>query len=154
MRILFLALTLFLISNVSAQTYNGVTLTLRDGSSSIINFTGEHPLIKFADNKLLIITTESTAEFSRTDIVKLNYNEGAGVDNINHNNTSISYNGDAIIFSGLPSNSNLAIYSIDGKLVKSENLTDTNYILPFNSLTQGIYIVTVNGVSTKISISR
>ena len=37
---------------------------------------------------------------------------------------------------------------------KSENLTDTNYILPFNSLTQGIYIVTVNGVSTKISISR
>lgn len=154
MRILFLALTMFFINIASAQTYNGVTLTMRDGSESIINFIGEQPTIKFSENKLLIITDESTTEFSRTDIAKLNYNEGAGIDNINQNSTSITYNGDAIIFAGLPSNSTLAIYSIDGKLVKSENLTDNNYILPFNNLAQGVYIVTINGVSTKISISR
>ncbi len=139
---------------VFAQEYNGITLTMRDGTASVITFKGENPTITYSNNKLIISTTESTTEFDRNNVARLIYNEGANVANIINDNISFNQKEDALIITGLPTNSNISIYSIDGRLINCENSIEDYYILYFNSLNNGIYIVSVNGVSTKISISR
>lgn len=137
-----------------AYEYDGVTLTMADGTTAIVKLSGDQPVIKFVDDKLIIITADATTEFNRADIAQMNYNEGAGIENIGQDNIAINNIGDALIVSGLPSNSNIMIYSIDGCLINNAKSNGEDYVLPFNTLGKGVYIVSVNGVSTKISISR
>ncbi len=137
-----------------SQEYDGITLTMTDGTTTIVKLTGDRPVIKFVDDKFVVTTADATTEFNRSDIALLNYNEGAGIETINQDDISIDSNGDALIATGLPANSNILVYSIDGRLISSEKSNDETFVLQFNSLSQGVYIVSVNGVSTKISITR
>lgn len=155
MKKVFLLLMMMVVANMMySQEYDGITLTMTDGTTTIVKLTGERPTIKFVDNKFVVSTADATTEFNRSDIDRLNYNVGAGVETIYHESISINNNGDALIVTGLPCNSNILIYSIDGQLISREKSNDETYVLQLNSLNKGVYIVSINGVSTKISITR
>lgn len=155
MKKVFLLLMMLVVANVMySQEYDGITLTMTDGTTTIVRLAGERPVIKFVDDKFVITTADATTEFNRSDIARLNYNEGAGVETINQDDIAINNIGDALIVTGLPANSNIMVYSIDGRLISNEKSNDETFVLQFNSLSKGVYIVSVNGVSTKISITR
>ncbi len=138
---------------IHAQEYESVTMTMVNGVTTTVKLSGE-PTIKFVDDKLIITTKEATAEFDRQEIMQLNYNVVAGVENINHDSISVVNNGEALIFENLPANSRIMVYDLSGRLLKSYIADSYIFELPFSSFFKGIYIVRVNGVSTKISVTR
>lgn len=66
------------------------------------------------------------------------------------NEVEVVNKGGVLSFANLPADSEIKLYSVDGKLLKSEVVTD-NYSIIITNLTNGVYIVNVNGVSTKIA---
>lgn len=138
---------------IHAQEYESVTMTMVNGSTTVVTLSGE-PTIKFADGKLIIVTGDATAEFDRQNILRLNYNVVAGVENISRDNTTIENNGSALIFNNLPSDSDIMVYDMSGRLLKNYVVNGKSFELPFDNLSSGIYIVSVNGISTKISVTR
>lgn len=138
---------------IHAQEYESVTMTMVNGVTTTVKLSGE-PTIKFVDDKLIITTKEATAEFDRQEIMQLNYNVVAGVENINHDSISVVNNGEALIFENLPANSRIMVYDLSGRLLKSYIADSYIFELPFSCFFKGIYIVRVNGVSTKISVTR
>lgn len=153
MRTAILLLMMMLGAMIHAQEYESATLTMVNGTTTTVKFSGE-PTIKFTDGKLIITTDEATTEFDRQDIRQLTYNVVAGVENVNRDDISIDNNGEALVFSNLPYGSKVNVYDLSGRLLKSETASGNSFELPFNSLSKGIYIVSVNGVSTKISVTR
>lgn len=153
MRTAVLLLMMMLGVIIHAQEYESVTMTMVNGVTTTVKLSGE-PTIKFVDDKLIITTKEATAEFDRQEIMQLNYNVVAGVENINHDSISVVNNGEALIFENLPANSRIMVYDLSGRLLKSYIADSYIFELPFSSFFKGIYIVRVNGVSTKISVTR
>lgn len=138
---------------IHAQEYESVTMTMVNGVTTTVVLSGD-PTIKFVDDKLVITTKDATAEFDRQEIMQLNYNVVAGIENVNIDNISVVNNGEALIFSNLLENSRIMVFDLSGRLLKSDRSIGSSFVLPFSDLSNGIYIVNVNGVSTKISVKR
>lgn len=138
---------------IHAQEYESITMTMVNGVTTTVVLSGE-PTIKFIDDKLVITTQDATAEFDRQEIMQLNYNVVAGIENVNIDNISVVNNGEALIFSNLLDNSHIMVFDLSGRLLKSDRSLGSSFVLPFSGLSNGIYIVNVNGVSTKISVTR
>ncbi len=138
---------------IHAQEYESVTMTMVNGVTTTVVLSGD-PTIKFVDDKLVITTKDATAEFDRQEIMQLNYNVVAGIENVNIDNISVVNNGEALIFSNLLENSRIMVFDLSERLLKSDRSIGSSFVLPFSDLSNGIYIVNVNGVSTKILVKR
>ncbi len=76
--------------------------------------------------------------------------EGNSVEKTLQNDVEIINIGSVLLFSNLPTDSEIKLYAIDGKLLQNEVATG-NYNINITNLPSGIYIVNVNGISTKIA---
>lgn len=152
-KILILSFLLFGCRVISAQEYNNVVVTLSDGTSQTISLS-EKPIVTIANGKLVIKTDMSTTEFDRANVARFNFDaEVDGVDEILSDDNGVTKDGDNLYFSNLPENSLIKIYSADGSLVK--NMTASGaYKISLAEFSVGVYIVSVNGVSTKIAVTR
>lgn len=153
-KLILLFMTLMFGLIVHSKEYYGITITMRDGSSTTVRLSGE-PVIKFNEEKIVINTNETKAEFDRVNISRLNYSDVNSVEELldSSDNLNISQKGEMLIFEGVPSNSKVLIHNLNG--VRIKNTTASDYCeISLSDLPNGIYIVSVNGVSTKISINR
>ena len=132
-----------------AVDYVGILVTLVDGSTVIVSFE-ENPVIKLQPDKLVVQTDVATTEFNRANVARFNYvTDLSGIDAIAQEQFQIKNNGDALYFNNLPTDSEITLYSTEGKLLKRCAATG-NYTINIADLPSGIYIVSVNGISTKI----
>jgi hypothetical protein len=154
MRKVLMPLFLLLFSSMMlAQEYNNVVVTLTDGTSRTISLS-EKPIVTIANGKLVIKTDMSTTEFDRANVARFNFvSELVGIDEISSDDNEVIKDGDNLYFSNLPENSLIKIYTADGSLVKSMTASSA-YIISLAEFSAGVYIVSVNGVSTKIAITR
>ncbi len=76
--------------------------------------------------------------------------EGNSVEKTWQNDVEVVNKSGILLFSNLPANSEIKLYAIDGKLLNSEVATG-NYSINISNFPTGIYIVNVNGISTKIA---
>ncbi|MBR5898055.1 MAG: T9SS type A sorting domain-containing protein [Muribaculaceae bacterium] len=149
---LFLMLILGLV--VHSKEYYGITIMMLDGSITTVRLSGE-PVIKYCEEKIVITTNETTAEIAQENVVSLSYSDVNSVEDLadSTDNLYISKKGEMLIFENLPTNSNILMHNINGIQIK--NITASDYYeISLSNLSAGIYIVSVNGVSTKISINR
>lgn len=134
---------------MSAMAFTGLKT---DGSSTIISME-ECPIVKFIGDKLLVTTDVSTTEFERPKVKTFNYISPSSIDGINNDGNVVSNTGDSLQFGNLPANSEISVYDVSGKLVKNAT-ADGSYRINISDLSAGVYVVSVNGVSTKITIKR
>lgn len=154
MRKVLMPLFLLLFSSMMlAQEYNNVVVTLTDGTSRTISLS-EKPIVTIANGKLVIKTEMSTTELDRANVARFNFvSDVVGVDRISSDDNGVIKEGDNLYFSKLPENSLIKIYTADGSLVK--NMTASGaYKISLADFSAGVYIVSVNGVSTKIAVTR
>ena len=154
MRKVLMPLFLLLFSSMMlAQEYNNVVVTLTDGTSRTISLS-EKPIVTIANGKLVIKTDMSTTEFDRANVARFNFvSDLVGIDEISSDDNEVIKDGDNLYFSNLPENSLIKIYTADGSLVKSMTASGA-YKIFLAEFSAGVYIVSVNGVSTKIAITR
>ena len=154
MRKVLMPLFLLLFSSMMlAQEYNNVVVTLTDGTSRTISLS-EKPIVTIANGKLVIKTDMSTTEFDRANVARFNFvSDLVGIDEISSDDNEVIKDGDNLYFSNLPENSLIKIYTADGSLVKSMTASSA-YIISLAEFSAGVYIVSVNGVSTKIAVTR
>lgn len=133
-----------------AEGYAGILVTMVDGSTATISFD-ENPVIKLQPEKLIVQTDVATTEFDRSAVARFNYvTDLSGVDAIKYGDFEVKDNGASLHFSNLPADSDIKLYSTEGKLLKSATATGS-YHIGIADLPAGVYIVNVNGVSTKIA---
>ena len=154
MRKVLMPLFLLLFSSMMlAQEYNNVVVTLTDGTSRTISLS-EKPIVTIANGKLVIKTEMSTTELDRANVARFNFvSDVVGVDRISSDDNGVIKEGDNLYFSNLPENSLIKIYTADGSLVKSMTASGA-YKISLADFSAGVYIVSVNGVSTKIAVTR
>ena len=133
-----------------AESYEGILVTLVDGTTTTISFS-EKPVIKFQSDKLVVHSDAVSTEFDRSKVSRFNYvgDVTTRVDVVVKNDVKVFNKGGVLLFANLPVNSEIRLFSADGKLLKRDISTD-NYVLNITDFSSGIYIVKVNGVSTKI----
>ena len=133
-----------------AESYEGILVTLVDGTTTTISFS-EKPVIKFQSDKLVVHSDAVSTEFDRSKVSRFNYvTDLSGVDGIDRSAVTIGNNGSTLYLSNLPTDSAIDVYSSDGKLLESVRTTG-NHTIEISGLPAGVYIVSVNGVSTKIT---
>lgn len=138
---------------MSAMAFTGLKVTLTDGSSTVISMS-ERPVVKFIGDKLVVTTDVSTTEFNRSKVKTFNYQAViSSIDDISGDGNMVSNIGESLQFSNLPTGSVITVHDVSGKLVKSA-IADGNYRINISDLSAGVYLVSVNGVSTKISVNR
>ena len=153
MRKLILTLLLLSVVVTHAQEYSKVVVTLTDGTSRTISLS-EKPIVTIANEKLVIKTEMTTTEFDRANVSRFNFiSDVDGIEEIESDIQDVYNDGDHLCFSNLPENSLIEIYATDGTLLKRETASGT-YKITLAELSAGVYIVSVNGVSTKIAVTR
>ena len=151
MKKLLLTMLLMAMGFVSyAEGYAGILVTMVDGTTATISFD-ENPVIKLQPEKLIVQTDVATTEFDRSAVARFNYvTDLNGVEVIEKNDVEVVNKGGVLSFANLPTASEIKLYSVDGKLLKNEIATGS-YTLELTNLSTGVYILNVNGVSTKIA---
>lgn len=153
MRKLILTLLLLSVVVTHAQEYSKVVVTLTDGTIRTISLS-EKPIVTIANGKLVIKTEMTTTEFDRANVSRFNFiSDVDGIEEIESDVQDVYKDGDNLCFSNLPENSLIEIYATDGTLLKRETASGT-YKITLSDFSAGVYIVSVNGVSTKIAVTR
>ena len=153
MRKLILTLLLLSVVVTHAQEYSKVVVTLTDGTIRTISLS-EKPIVTIANGKLVIKTEMTTTEFDRANVSRFNFiSDVDGIEEIESDVQDVYNDGDNLCFSNLPENSLIEIYATDGTLLKRETASGA-YKISLSEISAGVYIVSVNGVSTKIAVTR
>ena len=153
MRKLILTLLLLSVVVTHAQEYSKVVVTLTDGTIRTISLS-EKPIVTIANGKLVIKTEMTTTEFDRANVSRFNFiSDVDGIEEIESDVQDVYNDGENLYFSNLTENSLIEIYATDGTLLKRKTASGT-YKITLAELSAGIYIVSVNGVSTKIAVTR
>lgn len=106
------------------------------------------PEITMENDKLSITTTATTAEFDLYKVKTFTFSTSTGIETIEKQGFSL--NGNAIVLDG--ESSKVRIFSIDGKAVPAKPIIyGDKTIVNLNSLDRGVYIVSANGKSVKIT---
>lgn len=113
----------------------------------------ETPVTTFKDGQLVITTSSETIYYPLADVSKYTY-EGIseGIDNVlAPGMIEISHNNEVVMVKGMPADAEMAIYSIDGKLLAScRAVAGKTAMLTLTPFPAGIYIVQAGGTSYKI----
>ncbi|MBE6309766.1 MAG: T9SS type A sorting domain-containing protein [Bacteroidales bacterium] len=148
----FLVSSLLLLFTLSVKAYSGIEVTLTDGTGMVITMS-ERPVITFSGDKLVVKTETGITELVRSKVKTFNYLTSSSVEELKVGDFKVSDTGDMLLFNNLPAGSEITVCDISGKLVKSAT-AEGNYRINVSDLSSDVYIVSVNGVSTKIVIKR
>ena len=149
---MIISLMLLLPFIMSASGFGSIKVTMIDGSTTIISMS-ERPVVKFIGDKLVVKTDVTTTEFERSKVKTFNYHVSSSIGKISIGNNIVNNTGDNLLFDNLPVDSEITVHDVSGKLVKSV-LAAGRYKLNIMELTAGVYVVSVNGISTKIAVKR
>ncbi len=147
-------LTFFLLLNVgclrlSAQTNATLVLWHADGTTTDVELY-LRPRIEFSGDKIFIMSTVLNMEFSKDDIVRFSYKgEGTGIDSPRQD-ADYSQEGDRLVFHGISSTDQVSVYNTNGVRVPVRlSATSNGFALPLSALSKGIYLLNVNGKTSK-----
>jgi len=112
------------------------------------------PNVTFTDDQVVVTTDVADVfYYSLPNMWKFTYQwtPGSGLNNIAADNTMMKYDGSSIVFPALEAGSKISVYAANGMLVMDKTVgTAGEYAFPLNSLSQGVYMVNVNGKTYKI----
>lgn len=158
MKLKFLALVALLLplsaQTMSAEAYKSLKILMTDGSSVYVN--GEKNLTaSFVGDDLTFNTGEKTIVSLPTKDVKgwefSNEQISTDVESLLNNNICLTQEYDHLTLKGLPENSQVSLYSMNGEILENLIASESCQIKTAG-LQAGAYILKCNNVSFKILI--
>lgn len=145
--IVILLLALFS-SRMNAQ---GLVIWHSDGSTTEIKLFNK-PLVQFAGDKVLVTSPVINLEYDKNDVLRFTYKDIDTKISKPEARTDIEQKDGQIIFHNVSSADKVAIYKADGIRVPVQlSFQGGNAALPLSSLPSGVYLLSVNGRTSKFT---
>ncbi len=150
---LWLALLLLTLTlNVGATGYQRVSVMLHDGSVSQIDLSDDMKTT-FDDKNVVFSDGRFFMEFEKVLIEKFEFHKISGIRPAITSDAAPVIKSGILTLSGLSENSMVAVYATSGSCIMKKLFSGTCSI-DFNDYPSGVYIISVNNVSYKISITK
>lgn len=148
-RTLLIVFAAFFAIAAGATSYDVVSVDLNDGSKVDIALTGNLSL-SFNSTHLLVKGTDADFEIPKEKILSFSHSGESAIKEIAPD-SSVDLDGRTLHFKGLTDGSLISVYDLCGKSLLSAKAAN-EYTLGLDDIPSGVYIVTVNNVSYKISL--
>lgn len=138
---------------LSSSRMNAQSLVLwhSDGSKTEIELFNQ-PLVQFAGDKVLVTSPVINLEYDKNDVVRFTYKDIDTKISTPEARTDIEQKDGQIIFHNVSSADKVAIYKADGIRVPVQfSFQGGNAVLPLSSLPSGVYLLSVNGRTSKFT---
>lgn len=138
----------------NSEELTSVRVTFNSGKEATYDFSG-NPELLFTDGKLTVKSgaTELLSPCQLDDVTMIDFvSKPVGVTTPDAEAPlNFRFTGDALVISNIPADSQLAVYTLDGKTALSTTASG-EFTLSRGDLAAGVYIVRVNGTATRIII--
>lgn len=137
-----------------AESYRSIKVIKTDGSSVVID-GGQGLTAKFADdNMTLEIGDNVLALIPVSELKNWQLSEESGVGQVKESaDFTVSCAGGSLTVSGFADNSSLRIHGLSG-VVMAETVASGSHTFDISNLSEGVYILSCNGKSIKIHITK
>ncbi len=119
-----------------------------------LSFSDFEPNVTFSDGQLVITTKYFDVVFyDLSDIRKITYkyDEGSGINDIIADKSLMQFVGNDIVFTTLKAGDRICVYAANGTQVMNKVVAGNGEtLLSVSGLSQGIYMINVNGKTFKI----
>ncbi len=136
---------------ISAQCKNVATLVITNADGTTISYQLlNKPRITFIGDSVKITSPTVNAVYPATDILRFNYEMLAtAIENTSADN-QLKSDGEYLIFGGNVKVGDVKLFTSDGIEVVPQFTTNSgNLRLSFSSLQKGVYIININGRTSK-----
>ena len=152
-KIVFPFVLLFLpFSAIANEPMTNLIVWAKDGTK-VAYALCEKPKVTFTETDLVVTTKGVEVNYALENIARFTYevDEATSIMGAGNDGLLFMCNGESLLFPSLPFNATIAIYTFDGLLVMKETVKTTGeYVLPLYRLNDGVYVINVNGFTSKI----
>ena len=153
MKKIILAIVLYMPIAMLAQTAGNATLVLHhaDGTTTdIALFT--QPRVTFTADKLLVMSPVLNLEYPAESVLRFTYKgEGTGIA-LPQNEVDYAQKDGLLVLNGVAAADCVAVYTTNGIRVPVRLIGhEGGLVLPLSSIPQGVYILSVNGRTSKFT---
>lgn len=111
------------------------------------------PRIEFEGDRVLITSAVLNMEYPKTDILRFSYKGGitSSVAEVRQQ-ADVTQRDDRLVFHNVKATDQVAVYTANGvRLPVSLNVRGTDAALPLNAIPKGVYLLSVNGRTSKFT---
>ena len=151
-RLLFVLFCLPFLSTFAENIPTLLMIWSKDGTKQAYALS-EKPNLTLSDNKLIITTSTLTADHELNSLARFTYEQSDETDlsNLLTDGKGYQLDQESICFPHLDANSKINIYRTDGSIVLKKEIKESgSYAFPLSGLPSGVYILQVNGSTSKI----
>ena len=138
----------------SQPKFETLVLWHANGKTTEISLS-KKPRVTFSADKVLVKGSGINFEYSANDIIKFTYKKEDVVNDIDAPNNEVNFFRDEehIVFNGIKSTDEVALYKLNGSRIPVQLIhsDDNKVTLSLSGIPSGIYILKVNGKTTKIT---
>ena len=138
---------------MSAKEVAHLTIYAKDGTK--VSYTlKKQPSVRFTATEIIVASEETTIIYTTDKVGKFVYEsfeEHLGLVNLSNNEKIFRITDDAIVFPHLNKDSQVEMYTPEGKIVFHKNIPLAGeYMFPLTNVAKGVYLVKVNGLIYKV----
>lgn len=135
-------------SGLQAQT---LVLHHSDGTTTDVELYTQ-PRVEFQNDRVVITSTVLNMDYAKTDVLRFTYKgSGLGISTPKAE-ADMTRDGDRLVFHGIKTSDAVAVYKPNGIRVPVHlTLTGTDAVLPLSQIPQGVYLLSVNGRTSKFT---
>lgn len=147
-RLLLLLALLLVAAGLRAQT---LVLHHSDGTTTDVELYTQ-PRVLFEGDKVLIISTVLNMEYPKDGVLRFTYKGGSLAVNSPKAEADVSRDNDRLVFHGVKSHDKVAVYNAKGiRIPVSLSRQDNDVALPLSAIPSGVYVLSVNGRTSKFT---
>lgn len=150
--LLIILMLLPLVANAQ-EPMSFLVVWAKDGAK-VAYALAEKPKITFTETDLVITTQDVAVNYSLDNLLRFTYeaSDETAIRDLKTDKVSIKLEGESLLFIDLSPNSKVSLHNLNGKLVFSKTIQlSGEYSFPLSNLNSGVYLVTVNGLTYKIT---
>lgn len=146
-RLMFLAL-LLVATGLRAQT---LVLHHADGTTTDVELYTQ-PRVQFQNDRVVITSPVLSMDYAREDVLRFTYKGGGTGISTPKGEADMSRVGDRLVFHNVRQADRVAVYTANGiRVPVSLTLSGTDAALPLSQIPQGVYLLSVNGKTSKFT---
>jgi hypothetical protein len=150
LRALMIALLTMICDSVLAQYTINIALWHSDNTSTTLAIKS-NTQIKLVGDKVVVKSSDGEVDFTADDVTRLTYVDVVGIGEVKAS-PDFTYEGNQLVFQGISSPDEVAIYQINGSPVKTHfSQVGNSCRLSLSLLPRGIYVVKYKGKSIKFA---
>lgn len=153
-KLLFLLLLLLALPiGMLADNQNTLIVKTKDGAQTTFVLQ-DKPRVTFEGTDLKVVSDKETVAFALADVLRFEYvkKDALGIDEDVVDPTGVSYQGGVLVISQLRQGASVAVYTLDGKLLRQLTASHSGtYRLNLSELPTGLYLVKADNVTYKIT---